>query len=425
VLNENTVEFLQWLEARVRARAEGRSRDGRNFLQDLVAALQELDRLCEAEGSRASALPEETARRALHLMYSIEDRMHDLSSELLEFRAAMVQFVTRTYEADTLKAILHWLARYLEIYLQGIYALRERLLQLVAKLDNAAARAFLDQCQALMEEQRRQIPQALRGEIAAEPINAERFLRRLQEFFAAEQKFDQLCERINATAREVIKKIDAKLRELERRNTRIHDLKARIRELANAPAAHGLTNVTEKFRQTALFERNGKDEFCPEGYSFINALLAPSHAIFDLQHWDAHNKAAPPRPRSASRREERAIPKRYLRPKTKTTQDLFASEAQKREELRQWIEAALLKGEPKVRLLERVLDDPQAARYWIKLLHYAYVSPAKNLPALQITLEKIVAITDAPASILLGEESSGLYTPDHFVQRAEGRGRGA
>jgi hypothetical protein len=407
VLNENTVEFLQWLEHRVRARAEGRGRDGRNFLQDIVAALQELDRLCASAQTQEAAAPEETARRALHLMYSIEDHIHDLSSELLEFRAAMVQFVTRAYDLETLKAILHWLGRYVEVYLQGIYALRERILGLVVKLDNAATRNFLDGCHEIMAEQRRRMPQALRGEVAAEPLRAERFLRHVDEFLSREARLDELCERINGTAREVIKKMDAKLRELERRNTRIHDLKARIRELASAPAS----DIHAQARQGETFNRNG-DEARLAGYHFINALLLPSFAILDAQHWDAHSKAVPPRPRKYPSSSSSAVPKRYLKAKARTRQELYELEEKKREELRRWIEEILLKGHPQIRLAERRLDDPRAAQLWMKLMHYAYVTPAKDLPALKIKLAKLI---ESPASVLLGSASEGLYTPDHLV----------
>lgn len=411
VLNENTVEFLEWLEHRVRARAAGRDRDGRNFLQDIVAALQELNRLRTSAHEREIFSPEETARRALHLMYAIEDHIHGLASELLEFRASMVQFVTRAYELGTLKAILHWLSRYVEVYLQGIYALRERILGLVAELDNAETRRFLDHCHEIMEAQRRQMPQALRGDTAAEPLGAGRLLRHVHEFFTHDQKLDELCERINGTAREVIKKMDAKLRELERRNTRIHDLKARIRELAAAPSGTNLVSAPERLAQDELFERNG-EAICLVGYHFINALLMPSHAILDAQHWDLHNQAAPPRPRIYRRSEGSAVPKRYLKAKAKSRQELLELEAQKRAELRRWIESALLKGDPQIRLTERLLDDPRAAQFWMKLMHYVYITPAKDLPALKVKIAKVI---DNSASVLIGNTDEGLYTPDHRV----------
>jgi len=417
VLNENTVEFLQWLEYRVRARAEGRSRDGRNFLQDIVAALQELARLCNASLPQETSTSEETARRALHLMYSIEDHIHDLSSELLEFRAYMVQFISRAYAVETLKAILHWLGRYVEVYLQGIYNLRERIIELIAQLDRDEIRAFLDHCQEIMEAQRRLMPPALRGDMAAEPLRAELFLRHMDEFFARDRRLDELCERINGTAREVIKKMDAKLREIERRNTRIHDLKARIRELAAAPANGELLQTPATIRQRESFSANGHPDECPVGYHFINALLLPSHAIFDGQHWDLHTKAAPPRPRYSRRSLSSTVPLRFLKPKTKTPQEVYALEAQKREELRQWI-VRLLQGEPQILLRACPLDEPEAAQFWMRLMHYVYVTPAKDLPVLKIKITKLI---ENPASVLIGSVAEGLYTPDHRAERIEQR----
>ncbi|MGH7491856.1 MAG: DUF2397 family protein [bacterium] len=424
VLNENTVAFLQWLEYRVRTRSEGRSRDGRNFLQDIVAALQEFDRLCSA-ATLETDLPEETARRALHLRYAIEDHIHDLSAELLEFRATMVQFVTRAYDIETLKAILLWLSRYVEVYLQGIYHLRERILELIARLDTAATRGLLANSQALIAEQRRQMPQALRGELVAEPADAEEFLRHVHEFFARDTKLDELCERIHATAREVIKKMDAKLRELERRNTRIHDLKARIRELASAPV--DLPRAGNSFSSPDRLFEAGEEGECRAGYHFINALLLPSHARLDAQYWDLHTKAAPPRPRSRAQSSPSVAPKSYLKSKAHTKQEIYALEAKKREELRQWLMQYLLNGQAQIRLAGLELRDPRAAVYWMKLMHFVYVTPTRDLQKLRVQVRKLTRLAETPASVVIGSATANLYTPDHLVidLRAEGVGQRA
>jgi hypothetical protein len=403
------------------ARAPGRSRDGRNFLQDIVAALQEFDRLC-ASAAHETDLPEETARRALHLRYAIEDHMHDLSAELLEFRATMVQFVTRAYDIETLKAILHWLSRYVEVYLQGIYHLRERILELIARLDSVSTRAFLAGSEELIAAQRRQMPQALRGDLATEPAGAEDFLRHVHEFFARDTKLDELCERIHATAREVIKKMDAKLRELERRNTRIHDLKARIRELANAPVDPRRAGDASA-SQDRLFEA-GEEGECRAGYHFINALLLPSHAQLDAQYWDVHTKASPPRPRSRAQSSPSVVRRSYLKAKARTKQEIYALEARKREELRQWLQHYLFKGHTQIRLAGLELDDPSAAAFWMKLMHSVYVTPAKDLQKLRVQVRKLLQLTERPASVLIGDATAGLYTPDHLVVDLGAQGGG-
>ncbi len=422
VLNENTVAFLQWLEYRVRTRSEGRSRDGRNFLQDIVAALQEFDRLCTAAPLHETGLSEEIARRAMHLRYAIEDHMHDLSAELLEFRATMVQFVTRAYDIETLKGILLWLSRYVEVYLQGIYHLRERILELIARLDTNATRVLLASSQAFIAAQRRQMPQALRGDLAAEPADAEDFLRHVHEFFARDTKLDELCERIHATAREVIKKMDAKLRELERRNTRIHDLKARIRELANAPVdlRYGGNSLSSDGR---LFEASEEGE-CLAGYRFINAVLLPSYAQLDAQYWDLHTKAAPPRPRSRTQSSPSSVPKTYLKSKARTKQEIYALEAKRREELRQWLLRFLFKGQAKIRLAGLELDDPSAAAFWMKLMHFVHVTPTKDLQKLQVQVRELTQLSEIPASVLIGNATAGVYTPDHLVIDLSAEGGG-
>jgi hypothetical protein len=333
----------------------------------------------------------------------------------------MVQFVTRAYDIETLKAILLWLSRYVEVYLQGIYNLRERILALIASLDTAATRALLANSQALLIEQRRQMPQALRGDLAAEPADAEDLLRHVHEFFARDTKLDELCERIHATAREVIKKMDAKLRELERRNTRIHDLKARIRELANAPVDVRRTGNSFS-SQNSLSEAEEEGE-CLAGYHFINALLLPSHAQLDAQYWDLHSKAAPPRPRSRSQSSPSAVPKSYLKSKTRTKQEIYALEAKKREELRRWLTHDLLKGHNQTRLAGLELGDPRTAAFWMKLMHFVYVTPAKDLQKLHVQVRKLAHLTESPASVLIGDATAGMYTPDHLVidLGAEGR----
>jgi len=127
-----------------------------------------------------------------------------------------------------------------------------------------------------MEEERREAPHLLRR--MQDPASILRIPANLHDFYSEDGSLDLLCRRISATTTNVWRKLHLHLRELERKNHRLEDLRSRISEIALLPS----DAVPNQF----MFE-----------------LIAPAQISTDAQYWDEYEMADPPQPRRESLRQ--------------------------------------------------------------------------------------------------------------------------
>jgi len=388
-LTEDAVALMEWLEARLEARIEGRTPDSRDLLIDVLGSVKELTRVLLQwhTGERNEELP----RRALHLLTSVDEKVHAIGEELLTFRAAMIAFASRPYELSSLGAILVWLERYVTVYLARIETLRADIAErLSAMMVPRLQRALADQYE-LVSRERAQTPLAFRSAgILRDPAE---MLETQRAFFADRGRLLELSVRIDESARAVLRKMHRHLRELERRSARIGDLRARIQELRGV-------------------EEGSAD---PRLATFMNMLVGSAHARFGSRKDERGARVLPPLPRkhsaAASQRSPRPLSEKRLRPEA-------VRELRQRRlaDLRAWLEREVLMGKPSVRLAEASPVGPDAPRRWLDVARARHLDRGRDLSRL------VVTISDADGFALVGETAK-LLAPDCIVTTTAGGAR--
>ncbi len=388
-LTEDAVAMLSWLEAHAHARDRAVRTDGRDRLADVLGQLRELRRVSERVADGMAEPAEEPTRgtsadprRAVHLSLLIDDGIDAIADELVAFRGEMLLFARSTYDATQLVRILGWLERYVTTYVSGISALAA---EIEAELDassEARTLAALDRCRAVLEAERSEAPASLRGMPLA--LAPDEQLGAWKAFFRGGGRLSILCEQVESSAREVLRKMHAHLRVIERRSARRDDL-------ARALTAVSEANATRE--QLALWTAR---------------LLGFTEAVW--AHGAEGGRRAPPLPRRHGVEPSRPPP--ILPEKRVGATAAHELTNARHRELASWVERVVLAGgSAPVRLSDAVLDGPDAARAWIRVARARHLGRGRGLSQLG------VRITDAPGVAIVGDESSGLEAPNCVVER--------
>lgn len=382
-LTEDAVALLEWLEARLLERLEGRAHDSRDRLTDILGYLKEALKLLEAW--RREPGDPSLARRAVYVVVSVDEAVHEITQELLSFGGAMLAFASRPYDVATLREILVWLERYVGVYLGGIEQLRAEIGERLALLVVPRHKKALSECEEALAQERSLQPRGLRGTTlrpAGEIADAQ------QPFFRDSGQLARLCAHINRSAQEVLRKMHRHLRELERRSARLHDLRARIGELAVRPP-----------------------EADPRFAAFTNQLVAASHARFDRQCVAAGARIRPPLPRSHRANSPEAEASRPLRPKQASPESARALRRKREAELAAWLESRVLGRAERVRLSRLVLEGEDLPRRWLDVARAHHLGGGRALEPLGVEI-------DAHAGrVVLGHDAHGLESPDCEIRR--------
>lgn len=377
-LTDDAAALLEWLETRLAAKLEGRVKDSRDRLADVVGLLKEERRLLDAW--RKGEGDADRARRAYYLLEAIGDAIAEIASELSAFRAEMIAFSQRAYDAGALREILGWLERYVELYLRRVSELhadiRDRLAQLAAPRYLAA----LGECAAAVEAERAAAPRLLR---AQGPLRApEELVGAAERFFRPSGRLAALCRAIDESARAVLLKMHRHVRELERRSARIDDLRATIRALAAAPdAAPG----------------------------FADHLMASAHGRFDLRPGTLGHRVAPPAPRRHQLAADRRARSRPLAEKRAGVAEARALRAKAMAELAAWLGERVLAGAPRALLSQTGLSGHAELRRWVEVARAWHLGHGRGLEALGVRIEA------TRARARLGDDDCGLAAPDAAI----------
>jgi hypothetical protein len=384
-LSEDAVALLGWLEARLSARLEGRSDDGRDLLVDVLGQLRELSRIVTL--SHKGEREEDAPRRTMYLLGLIDERVNAISEELLGFRASMLAFSARPYDLEALRAILGWLERYVAVYLAGLRRLGG---EIHARIDDLSAPRFrnvLVEHQTLLLRERAQAPAAFRSGGAVR--NATDLLNALRIFFADNGQLAELCARIDDSARAVVRKMHRHLRELERRNARLEDVRERIAEVARLRAG---------------------DDADPRLAAFANALVASAHARFGSRSDHTGARVTPPLPRKHATPAIDRSNRPPLRPKQAPAESVRELRARRLADLREWLDTRLLQGKDEVRLADVRVEGPSLPRRWLDVSRARHLDRGRDLHRLDVSIEK------ASGEVRLGDEREGICVPDCVVR---------
>ena len=308
-LEEDAVALLLWLEDRLRSGDGESTDDTRNLLADALGRLRNV--LRELDLADPAAADENSLAHLRQLLYNFGqlDVLSGLiSRRLIGLNADLSAFLVSSYNIEAARQVIVELEFYFRVYLRQLNETREEILGVIKLLGEANRRTRLNECRITADEDLERISW-LRPGLAAE--TPERLLARLEIFYANGGQLDGLCHRINDSVMKVWGKMSAHLRELERKNTRLENLRNRMKEIAGLP-----------------------ENAVPE--SFLLELLAPAHLVGDKQYWDEFEKANPPQPR----REvgvRRPTPGGYLGQKHGHGSPVQSLEESRLERLQRWV----------------------------------------------------------------------------------------
>ncbi|MDX9978703.1 MAG: DUF2397 family protein [Lentisphaeria bacterium] len=271
-LAEDARAFLEWLEERALADREMDEEDTRDVLEELCGALAELQRLLNKQGR--STAEEEDPRRVLYQLLRLEELTQQANARLADFNARLLAFAIGGYDPADARHVLAALDDFVNRFLRRIAELRGRIVEGIDGLLLERNQEKLRRCAEEMEDQRRRSPRLLRGNRDYQSqlgIPAS-----LALFYADGGKLDRTCHRIAESAMQVWRKLHAHLRELERRNHRVEDLRDRIADIARLP-----------------------EDAVPR--DFLRRFVASAGMVCDPNEWDDGVLATPPQPRRDTR----------------------------------------------------------------------------------------------------------------------------
>jgi hypothetical protein len=390
-LTDDAVALLEWLEARLAAKLEGRVRDSRDRLADVVAYLKEARRVLDGwrrpEGG--SSEPDD-ARRAYYLLEAIGDAVGEISDELLSFRAEMIGFAHRPYDLVALREILEWLDRYVVLYLGRVEQLRGEIRDRLAALSAPRYRRAAAECRAALDAERTATPRAFRQSGALREPGE--LLDAAGRFFRHRGRLAELCRYIDESARAVLVKMHHHVKELERRNARLDDVRAAI---------------------AAVARLGSEADVAP----LVNRLVASAHGRFDRRPGFADHRVAPPVPRRHAASPQHRVKASPLRGKRGSPEDARALRAKRLGELRSWLVDAVFGEADRVRLSAIETWPPEAPRRWLDVARARHLGDGADA---RRRLEVVFEAAEGTATITSGAEH--LEAPDCIVRGLSRRG---
>jgi hypothetical protein len=380
---EDAVALLEWLETRLADRIEGRVKDSRDRLADVVALLKEARRLLD--DWRRGDCDGEQARRVYYLIEAMADAVTGISEELVGFRAEMLAFSQRPYDIAALREILRWLERYVELYIRRVGELRIEVRDRVQGLRAPRYLRALVECHAVVEKERAHAPRFVRASGPLRPVDD--LLEGADRFFRHRGRLADLCHNIDESARSVVLKMHRHIRELERRNARLDDLRATRRVLAAQPAEIDVTG-------------------------YVGYLVASAHGQFDVRAGSLGHRVAPPTPRRHQLADERRADACPLPSKRAGPAEVRVLRAKALAELAAWLEVRVLAGRARVRLAETDLAGGEELRRWMDVARARHLAGGKSVAPLGVVIE------DTGDRVRLGDDPCGLDAPDCAIEQS-------
>ena len=309
-LCEDAVAFVAWLADRRASDIcpEGGDVTG-NLLDMQCSLLHELRRRLRSVESASV-----TYEQAGDVLYRVE-QMHvyvEATAKTLQvLNLRLLGFGVEAFDAAEAKTIVGELGVFLDRFGRRFGVLRE---EIAADLSELFKPSHAPRWTACVERLRAESARFSRIASVRIPDPQAR-LADATGFYASDGRLVALMSRVGDSARRVWGRLNAKLRELERRNHRLEDLGARLGDLSAWP-----------------------EESAP--YAWLRVLLAPAAMRGDAQIRPDGEKARPPLPKFAERTKRTRIVT-WITPRTVGEKaDVASIEQARGERLREWMRQA-------------------------------------------------------------------------------------
>ena len=306
---DDAAAFVEWLADRhARDLMPGAGDETGNLLDMQRSILSELRRMLHRVD--AAKVSYETAGDVLFRIDQVSRYVDATAKTLQELNLRLLSFGIAEFSADEAKPIVDELAVFLERFGRRFGTLREDILRDVEEMRrDCHAKRWKACADTLAAETSR-----FRHIASVKIPDAARILADASLFYGAGGTLVSLMSRIGDSARKVWGKLNAKLRELERRNHRIEDVGARLAELA----------------------RLGEDEV---PHAWLQRLLEPAAMCGDAQVRPGGEKSVAPLPKKSSQVKTRKIVS-WITPRRVGERPDVASIAEERaKRLREWMSA--------------------------------------------------------------------------------------
>ena len=224
---DDAAAFVEWLEDRhAHDLLPGGGDETGNLLDMQRSILAELRRMLHRVD--AAHVSYETAGDVLFRVDQVSRYVDATAKTLQELNLRLLSFGIAEFSAEEAKPIVDELAVFLERFGRRFGSLREDILRDVEEMRrDCHAKRWKACADTLAAETSR-----FRHIASVKIPDAQRILADASLFYGAGGTLVSLMSRIGDSARKVWGKLNAKLRELERRNHRIEDVGARLAELA-------------------------------------------------------------------------------------------------------------------------------------------------------------------------------------------------
>ena len=239
---DDAASFVEWLRARREEDLNPRAADTDNLLGALKSALAEILRRLKSGEPDA-----DTARDVMYGIQRADDLTDDVAMSLQKLDKRLDDFVRAAYDISEAREVIEELAIFRDRFMNRIGRLRQELVPEIGKLRAPRQLERLARCEGKFREEIGKLRHFAPGRVRA----VKDVLDELARFYDAGGQLQELMRRVSDSARNVWKKLNARLRELERRNRRLEDISMRIAEFAEMPEGEVPSAWLRGFLQTA------------------------------------------------------------------------------------------------------------------------------------------------------------------------------
>ena len=306
---DDAAAFVEWLEDRhAHDLLPGGGDETGNLLDMQRSILAELRRMLHRVD--AAHVSYETAGDVLFRVDQVSRYVDATAKTLQELNLRLLSFGIAEFSADEAKPIVDELAVFLERFGRRFGTLREDILRDVEEMRrDCHAKRWKACADTLAAETSR-----FRHIASVKIPDAARILADASLFYGAGGTLVSLMSRIGDSARKVWGKLNAKLRELERRNHRIEDVGARLAEISQL----------------------GDNEV---PHTWLQRLLEPAAMCGDAQVRPGGEKSVAPLPKKSSQVKTRKIVSWITPRKVGERPDVASIAEERAKRLREWMNA--------------------------------------------------------------------------------------
>lgn len=261
---DDAASFIEWLRARREEELNPRAAATDNLLGSLKSALAEIQRTLNR--MKSGGPDADAARDVMYGIQRADDLTDEVAASLQKLDKRLDDFVRATYDVGEAHEIITELTLFRDRFMNRIGRLRQEIVPEIDKLRTPRQLDRLARCETEFRDEVGRLRHFAPGRIRA----AEEVLGQLARFYGTDGQLQELMRRVSDSARNVWKKLSARLRELERRNRRLEDISTRITELAGM-----------------------QEDEVPDAW--FRSLLQPASMVGDM-HIRPGEKSRPPQP---------------------------------------------------------------------------------------------------------------------------------